>query len=69
MKIFGWLCLVAIVACAAALIRCVPTAVVPVKAAAQDVVEACPLDITVRECLHRLIDKAAGIQPADGGTP
>jgi len=65
--IFQMALLVGIVACAAALFRCTPTALVPVKAAAQDVVENCPLDVTVRECLHRLIDRAAGYEAKDGG--
>lgn len=52
-----------------ALMKCTPSAVAPIKAAAQDVVTYCSLDITVRECLHQLIDevgKQSSPKP-DGG--
>lgn len=66
MKIIQWALLLAIVASGAALLRCT-TVALPVKAAAEDVVTHCPLDITVRECIGNLIQDVAVHSTRDAG--
>lgn len=66
MKLIQWALLLGVVTAGAALLRCT-TVALPIKAAAEDVVTKCPLDITVRECLHNLIDDVAHHAASDAG--